>query len=223
MNDNAIKTLLKLICISDIAKIWGGKNIYDLIDKEIKEKYRVTSMSDLTNQQIKKYKIDRAKLFKNSQHSMYVHEDIAITIIMQSRLSDLETINFRSDLRFNQINLILKKEQTVLRSIKDAFEGEDMQTQYTVIGYRIDLCFHEHKLAIEVDELGHVDRNLNNEIERQKALERELNCVFIRINHDEKNFNVFKEINKIHRHIKKSTKKSLIDKISKRLSKLEFK
>ena len=98
-----------------------------------------------------------------------------------------------------------------------------MQTQYTVIGYRIDLCFHEHKLAIEVDELGHVDRNLNNEIERQKALERELNCVFIRINHDEKNFNVFKEINKIHRHIKKSSKKSLIDKISKRLSKLEFK
>ena len=98
-----------------------------------------------------------------------------------------------------------------------------MQTQYTVIGYRIDLCFHEHKLAIEVDELGHDDRNLNNEIERQKALERELNCVFIRINHDEKNFNVFKEINKIHRHIKKSSKKSLIDKISKRLLELEFK
>ena len=49
-NDNSIKTLLKLICISDIAKRWGSKNIYDMIDKEIKEKYRVTSMSDLTNQ-----------------------------------------------------------------------------------------------------------------------------------------------------------------------------
>ena len=109
MNDNAIKTLLKLICISDIAKRWGSKNIYDLIDKEIKEKYRVTSMSDLTNQQIKKYKIDRAKLFKNSKHSMYVHEDIAITIIMQSRLSDPETIKFRPDLGFSQINLKLKK------------------------------------------------------------------------------------------------------------------
>ena len=117
---------------------------------------------------------------------MYVHEDIAITIIMQSRLSDLETIKFRSDLRFNHIHLILKKEQKVLKSIKDTFEGEDMQTQYTVIGYRIDLYFHEYKLAIEVDELGHADRNINNEIERQKALERELNCVFIRINPDEK-------------------------------------
>ena len=45
-----------------------------------------------------------------------------------------------------------------------------MQTQYPVIGYMIDLYFHKHKLAIQVDELGHVDRNLNNEIERQKAL-----------------------------------------------------
>ena len=40
-----------------------------------------------------------------------------------------------------------------------------MQTQYTVIGYRTDLYFHKHKLAIEVGELRHADRNLNNEIE----------------------------------------------------------
>ena len=65
--------------------------------------------------------------------------------------------------------MILKKEQTVLQSIKDVFEGEVMQTQYTAIGYKIDLYFHKHKLAIEVDELGHVDRNLNNEIQREKA------------------------------------------------------
>ena len=46
--------------------------------------------------------------------------------------------------------------------------------------------------------------------------------MFIRINPDEKNFNIFKEINKIHRHIKKSTKKLLIDDLSKRLLELEF-
>ena len=48
-------------------------------------------------------------MIKGSKHSMYVHEDIAITIIMQSRLSDIETIKFRSDLGFNQISLMLKK------------------------------------------------------------------------------------------------------------------
>ena len=47
--------------------------------------------------------------------------------------------------------------------------------------------------------------------------------MFIRINPDEENFNIFKAINQIHRHIKKSTKNSLIDKISKRLLELEFK
>ena len=101
-------------------------------------------------------------------------------------------------------------------------EGEDMQTQYTVIGYRIDLYFHKYKLAIEVDELGHNDGNITYEIQRQQALERELNCVFIRINPDAVDFNIFKEINKIHRHIKKSSEESLIDKISKRMLELEF-
>ena len=44
----------------------------------------------------------------------YVYKVIAISIIMQTRLSKTETIKFRSDLEFNQINLILKKEQSIL-------------------------------------------------------------------------------------------------------------
>ena len=60
-------------------------------------------------------------------------------------------------------------------------------------------------------------------LREKKALERELNCVIIRINPDEKDFNIFKEINKINRHIKKSTKKSLIDDLSKRFLEFEFK
>ena len=51
-------------------------------------------MNELTKQQIKKYKTDRA-------------------VIVQTRLSDLKTIQFRSNLAFSQVNLILKKEQLV--------------------------------------------------------------------------------------------------------------
>ena len=40
---------------------------------------------------------------------MNVSEYIVITIIMQTRLSKPKAIKFRSDLGFNQINLILKK------------------------------------------------------------------------------------------------------------------
>ena len=31
-----------------------------------------------------------------------------------------------------------------------------MQTPYSALGYKIDLYFHEYKLAIEIEELGHI-------------------------------------------------------------------
>ena len=43
--------------------------------------------------QIRKDKIDRARLIKGSEYSMYVHEDILLPIIMQSRLLDSKTSN----------------------------------------------------------------------------------------------------------------------------------
>ena len=139
--------------------------------------------------------------------------------------------NLKKKLGFAVHDVINTKEKTVICTIKDAFEGENMQTRYGVLSYRIDLYFHKYKLAVEVDELGHADRNINDEIERQRALERKLNCVFIRINPDEPDFNIFREINKIHRHInqltkqqtKQQTKESVIDNISNELLKLEFK
>ena len=132
-----------------------------------------------------------------------------------------ESCNLKRNLRFTLHDVINTKEQTVTNSIKDAFEGENMQTQYTVLGYRIDLYFHKYKLAIEVDELGHNDRNIDYEIQRQQALERELNCVSIRMNPHAVDFNIFTEINKIHRYINKLSEKSLIE-ISKRLLEIEF-
>ena len=106
---------------------------------------------------------------------MYAHECIIIPIIMRCRVSAPKSIEFRSKLGFNnQYDITLTKEQSVLKSIMDAFQGENMQTQYLVLGYRIDLYFHDYKLATEVDEKGHKDRNVNHEIQRQKALEKNL-------------------------------------------------
>ena len=133
-----------------------------------------------------------------------------------------ESCNLKRNLGFRLNDVINAKEQTVLKSIKDAFVGEDMQTQYSVLGYRIDIYFHKYKHGIEIDESGHADRNLSKEIEKQKALEKELDCMLLRISPNEENYNIFKEINKIPRHIKKSTRKSLIDGLSKRLLELKF-
>ena len=54
-------------------------------------------------------------------------------------------------------------------------------------------------------------------------MEKELGCKFIRTNPDTENYDVSTEISKIHNFIVESTKKSLIDNISKRLLELEFK
>ena len=47
-----------------------------------------------------------------------------------------------------------------------------MQTQHSVWDYKIDLYFHDYKLAIEVDEYGHSDRNIDYKIQRRKAKEK---------------------------------------------------
>ena len=70
-NDDVNKALLLLLCISDAGKRCGCKNIYDLVNKEIKGKYGVKKMN-------------RSRLIKDSTDSRD-----SIPIIMQSRLSNL--------------------------------------------------------------------------------------------------------------------------------------
>ena len=79
--------------------------------------------------------------------------------------------------------------------------------QHNVLSYRIDAYFPNYKLAIEFDEQGHNDRDIDYEIKRQKAIEKELGCKFIRINPAKENFNIFVEISKIQNYITKLTKK----------------
>ena len=221
------KKLVFWIRIKDIGKRLNVKNIFDLVHKEIKGKFETNYA---TEQQIRKYKIHGSKFIENEKF-MCVRECIIILVIMHCRGSTPKSIELRSKLGFNQYDITLTKEQLELKSRMDAFEEENMQTQYSILGYRTDLYFHDYKLAIEVDEKGHKDRIIDHEIQRQKALEKELSYEFIRINSDEKDFNIFRVINEIHRHIKnsteklteKSTKKSLIDELSNKLLRLEFK
>ena len=232
-NDDVNKTLLNLLCISDAKKRWDGKNLHDLIDKGIKGKYGVKNINDLTKQKIRKYKIDRARLIKGSKHSMYVSEDILVTIIMQSKLSSLKTIEFRADLGFNQINLILKKEQSVvIPPLKAFFAEKNKATAQSLKNRRLrtDMYFSEHKFAVEIDEKRHTDRNQDKEKERQTKIEKHSECkCFHRINSGAKGFDIsFFEISKMQGYIAQSNKEKLkkekeakIKELKEKLEKLE--
>ena len=103
----------------------------------------------------------------------------------------------------------------MIESIRYTFKGEDIRIQYTVLGYIIVLYFYEHKLAIEIDELGHNDRNTDYETkrEREREIKSELNCVFIRTNPDAANFNINELNNQIFKHIIQSKEKNLVNKV----------
>ena len=79
---------------------------------------------------------------------------------------------------------------------------------FKVLSYGTDLYFPKHKLAIEVKKLN--------------AIWDYLDCKFIRINPDEKHFDVFVEIGKTYDRIVNLPEKPSIDKILKGLLKLVF-
>ena len=65
--------------------------------------------------------------------------------------------------------------------------------------YCLELIFIllKYCLVVEIDEKGHTDRDLIFENKRQKALEKKLNCTFIRINTSRENFDVGYEASRI--------------------------
>ena len=69
------------------------------------------------------------------------------------------------------------------------FEAEEIILQHSVLGYR-NAYFFKQKLAIEVNEQVHNSRDISYDIEIQRAIEKELDCEFIRINPAEEDFNI---------------------------------
>ena len=97
--------------IKDIGKKLDVKNIFDLVDKEIKGKFEADY---LTEQQIRKYKRHGSELIEGTKFR-YAHECIIIPIIRHCRVSTPKSIKFKSKLEFNQHDITLTKQQAVLK------------------------------------------------------------------------------------------------------------
>ena len=85
--------------------------------------------------------------------------------------------------------------------------------------------FFKNTLLVEIDELVHIDMDPYQEKKRQKEIEK-YGYYIIRINLGKKDFNDYEEFGRawtyITKSIKESTKKALIDILSKRLLELKF-
>ena len=104
---------------------------------------------------------------------------------------DIKTVKaaeFKIKRGFNKIDPIMSKEESIGLRIRKAFSNEKIIEDFYIKQFDcvIDFYLPKRKLAIEVDELGHFDRDQTKENKRQKELEEYLWCIFIRINPDEK-------------------------------------
>ena len=111
---------------------------------------------------------------------------------------------------------MLIREQFSKQYFKELFQSTGLI--FTFINTNLQLKLMSQDMLKEI---------LVMKLEDKKRQKNNLIVCLIELILMEKNFNIFKEMNKIQRHIKKSnpklTGKSLIDDLSKRLLELEFK
>ena len=154
-----------------------------------------------------------------------IAEDLAIHSIL-----DIKTVKageLKIKFGFNQLDPIMIKQQEIGLRSRKLFSNEEIIEDFSALNYLIDFYFPKYKVAIEVDKLGHKDRDQTKENKRQKDLKEYLDCKFIRINPDEKNFDIYdgfkKTLTFINELKQRQTKNFLIGDLTKRLLELELK
>ena len=160
---------VKSVCIKGTGECLVAKDVYRGIgyDKENGKK----AIQRLVT---RKYRLRFGDLFvdlknKHLHHNTVLLNEAGLHLFL-TRCKKPEAVEFARSLGINIENsLCMSKDQDTLSCIMKAFKGEEMIEQYHVDGYRID--FPEYKLAIECDELGHCDRDLEYEVKRQKYIE----------------------------------------------------
>ena len=90
----------------------------------------------------------------------------------------------------------------MLNKLLETFLREEISLQHFVLGYKIDAYFVKYRLAVEIDENNHEQRDNKKELVRENAIKQKLGCKFIRINPDSDKFSIFTKISTIFEHIK---------------------
>ena len=167
----------------NVQKELGLINMSDLVKKEIGGIFETKSPTEEQNKKYIRTESERAKKPADDSKYKYARSDLVEKIIKNCRgvKNCNDGINrmkkeeqreiFRSLLGFKEHDIMKVIEKTTLESLRDTVEGENIQTHYKVLGSE---NFHDDKLAVEIDEKDHQDRDNSREIERQKTLEKNL-------------------------------------------------
>ena len=130
--------------IDDIGTLW-------LNEKHIEKRFGYKNLPAITNKYEQMYKKCRNELVNNPKkqsNRRFLHSNLALKKIMDCRAN--KSCNFKRNLGFKLHDVINTKEQTVLKSIKNAFEGQDMQTQYSILATVLIFAFININLQLKL-------------------------------------------------------------------------
>lgn len=213
----------KIIKENHISEEYGfeinGYNIYVIRDEKYKPWFKCKDICKLlkyknnTKAIIDHVTKNNAKLFgelkknlkkspKNSQpHTVFINKKGLIQLLMASRLSGMDKLC--KMLGIKTIYRYKAKEIEILDELSIFFSELDIKyiSQKITGKYKIDIYVPKYKLAIEIDEYDHKDRDIKYEGLREKYIKKTLDCKFIRCNPDEPNFNIIQLTAKITKHM----------------------
>ena len=219
--------------MSDIEKGLSLKNIVDTVRREM---IGILNVKKRCDKDFKNYKRSLHEITNNitgNSKNKYIRNDIAEKIIKNCRGvkkcksntrrkdEEKQRQNFRCVLDFKENDLFFTKEQSVLNKTLEAFSKYEISLKHSVLEYKIDAYFVKYKLAVEIDENRHADRDSEKEKIRESKIRQKLGCTFISINPDSEKYSIFTEISHIFDHISKFVKEK-IEELDCELNKLKI-
>jgi len=143
----------------------------------------------------------QAKLDCNDANTIYINEAGLRSLIIKSQLPT--ALDLATQLGISVETRYVRKETEIVGFIQDVLTQMmvPFEFQKNVNNFRIDLYLPDQKLAIEIDEHNHADRDPSYEKEREMYIKAQLGCKFLRINPDSEGFKLSTCIGRIMKEI----------------------
>jgi hypothetical protein len=120
--------------------------------------------------------------------NIYTNYDGIMTIFQRGRTPILKELVECFKNESTTLKISHPIEVNVLSEIIDFIGDEQYELQYKIGSYKIDMYVPKFKLAIEVDEVGHTDRNVEYERTREEYIKNNLTTNIFRINPNDQHY-----------------------------------
>ena len=148
-----------------------------------------TNVSNENKQQLKLLAPDQQMTY-NQRYTMYMNikgvQQVLLNNNQPQATQIVEQLGITKERRY------MRKEIEIITYVQEFLTtvGVPFEYQKTIGTYRIDLYMPRQKIAIEIDENGHHNRDAMYEQERTTFITKRLSCCFLRFNPDSTNFKI---------------------------------